>query len=865
MFKRNPQFIVYLNSDGNLPPISIHEKKFVIGRKPTHPVSIPDASISRDHLEVIVQDGQIYVMDLETSNGTRVDGILIPGNIPTPYRPGQSLYLGHSNVSITIELFEDQKGKTKSAPTTPRVAVTNTSQTFAQEKKIYSPQPAMVTHHHHEEDDQSPSVAQSSKKPDVIKQNTRGIQTVQTSQSAHRNIPHAPANEPSSAAPHHNEATSPLGAQKPSQELKSQELPPNDLEALKQSVAVLMVQIDHLKAQVIKHQTDKIATEALYKQESTRLEKIQEELRSEEHKQRTIRQDLEIKQNLLKETEEKHKMLVLSNQSLVEDTKAALEKARSREVELNVLIEQARKDHQEAIDFAKNHRADAESYSTQMRTDAERYSNQLRTEAEVYAKDTREEAEKYSKSVRDEAETYSKTTREEADEWATRLRSSTDAEVRKKIDSLQEETNKIFAEREQTYLELKARQETQLEDIKKAESTKIKNVQNLDATFKKRTEELEETYRTRKDQVERDFYEKREILERELSQRRTSMERELLERREALEKEANDRRSQIESDAQELRSIRDREYKELKTQQDAYLIDVRTREEDRLKGIVDESRKVIKEQFSIKNENINKAFNDYFEEQIKLAPTESREQLPKLQQDLQKILREALTEEFSGEDKQIKQLFEYDPKHQKKHKTFWKRFAVTAAIIVTVGGYLVNNPKQVTESAITFSETVNTIDQENKKVQAEYLNKIKEQSVYHPDQTPSFKDTYTDNVLFTSRYVEFENDEQYKSQWIVAIKEYLTQEAKIQDDKADELISKEGALINSLSGEVATIDARQADKGIARMREIEIPFIVLLTQSMNDEIRKGYQEKKQAFYERFINDPAKFRGPAQSK
>jgi hypothetical protein len=46
------------------------------------------------------------------------------------------------------------------------------------------------------------------------------------------------------------------------------------------------------------------------------------------------------------------------------------------------------------------------------------------------------------------------------------------------------------------------------------------------------------------------------------------------------------------------------------------------------------------------------------------------------------------------------------------------------------------------------------------------------------------------------------------------------------------------------------------------MRDEEEKYEVLLTKNMNDEKKLAWREKKKAFYERFINDPAISRAPA---
>jgi pSer/pThr/pTyr-binding forkhead associated (FHA) protein len=913
MFKRNPQFIVHLNSESGIPPIPIFEKRFVVGRKPTHLVAIPDNSISRDHLEVIFQDGQIFVMDLGTSNGTAVNGHKIPANIPTPYHQGQILSLGHSTISLSVELFDEDREKRKNNPSAKAIHQLNAKGQSATPHMVASVQPINLT----------PVPPAPVVQPAT--QNTNGA----TAQTASAPSPYSTpaANSPESAynsvTPQTREDANRIIAkakieaemavrdlmrnregeaqkiiqqaeQKALEKLKSadsqvqaiadqahaegqklkdvliaeaqrekdnilatvtaeKERILRDIDTFKQMIPNLTAQIDQLKLQTQKHQTERVAAESHHTQESIRLEKLLAEVRTQELTLKNIQQQLEINQIKVNDAEAKYNATVVANQTLIDETKAALEMAKARELELNDLIEKALNERESAIDFAKAHRADAESYSIVMREDAD-----------SYAKATREETDRWASTIR-----------EETDHWAATTKEATELEIRQKIELLQQESATILSERDRTYQEMKERQETILDELKNTESLKLKNLQDIDDILKRKAEDFETAFRTRREgletehqtrreQIEREFFEKRETLERELSDRRTSIERELLERRESLERESAEKKASIERDAHELRSLRDKEYKELKTQQDAYLIDVKKREEDRLKALVEESRKTIKEQFHIKNENVQKTFDEFFTDYIKLAPMSMREQLPNLHNQLTKLLKDALTNELTGEDKHLRQLLEYDPAIQKKHQRFWIVFTGVAVFVLAITSYILNNLKQLSDGAQNISTSVQELDQENKKTQAAMLEKIKQAAIYRPDQDAQFKDTYADNVLRTTRYLEFEKDDQYRSQWIVAIKEFLIQEAKLLDDKADELISKEGTLVLSLEREISSIDGRNPQNGIDRMREIENKYTLLLTAILDNEKRQTLKEKKQAFYERYINDPGKARGPAQS-
>jgi pSer/pThr/pTyr-binding forkhead associated (FHA) protein len=105
IFKKNPNYTIYLNEETGVPPIPVYDKKIIIGRGTNHILAIPDHSISRNHVEVIFREGTIFIVDLVTANGTRIDGELIPASTPIPYTEGQTLVLGQSEVLIQFQIF----------------------------------------------------------------------------------------------------------------------------------------------------------------------------------------------------------------------------------------------------------------------------------------------------------------------------------------------------------------------------------------------------------------------------------------------------------------------------------------------------------------------------------------------------------------------------------------------------------------------------------------------------------------------------------------------------------------------------------------------------------------------------------------
>jgi len=65
-------------------------------------LAFTDPTLSRRHAEIFVEQGQCYIRDLGSANGTWVDGAHL-GHDPVALRPGQQVWLGHVPLGVTWE------------------------------------------------------------------------------------------------------------------------------------------------------------------------------------------------------------------------------------------------------------------------------------------------------------------------------------------------------------------------------------------------------------------------------------------------------------------------------------------------------------------------------------------------------------------------------------------------------------------------------------------------------------------------------------------------------------------------------------------------------------------------------------------
>lgn len=100
-----------------------------VGRNPTNDVRISDPTVSSFHCELIISDGTVLVHDLNSTNGTYIDGEPVHEGV---LKPGQTLRLGQAEVRLEVQRLPQP---VVAIPAPPRPATAATAQTAASGQK----------------------------------------------------------------------------------------------------------------------------------------------------------------------------------------------------------------------------------------------------------------------------------------------------------------------------------------------------------------------------------------------------------------------------------------------------------------------------------------------------------------------------------------------------------------------------------------------------------------------------------------------------------------------------------------------------------------------------------------------------------
>lgn len=72
----------------------------VVGRQMGNDVLLNDTQVSRRHVQFELRDGQVFVIDLGSANGTTINGQKLPANEPRLVRAGDLIRLGTSSIAL---------------------------------------------------------------------------------------------------------------------------------------------------------------------------------------------------------------------------------------------------------------------------------------------------------------------------------------------------------------------------------------------------------------------------------------------------------------------------------------------------------------------------------------------------------------------------------------------------------------------------------------------------------------------------------------------------------------------------------------------------------------------------------------------
>lgn len=116
-------------SDGSRRDFPMRKDRVVIGRKDTCDLRVPLPAVSREHCEVFLEDGELQLRDLGSSNGTFRNGVRVQ---ETTLEAGDQIVVGPVTFTVVVDGKPDKiEPGTRMAPSTHAGSEQATSVTAA--------------------------------------------------------------------------------------------------------------------------------------------------------------------------------------------------------------------------------------------------------------------------------------------------------------------------------------------------------------------------------------------------------------------------------------------------------------------------------------------------------------------------------------------------------------------------------------------------------------------------------------------------------------------------------------------------------------------------------------------------------------
>ncbi len=81
--------------DGKFETFSLEDNSISVGRSSGNTIALDTDTISRYHVSITLEDQRVFITDMDSANGTYVDGLRITSNEPRELRGGEEVQIGH--------------------------------------------------------------------------------------------------------------------------------------------------------------------------------------------------------------------------------------------------------------------------------------------------------------------------------------------------------------------------------------------------------------------------------------------------------------------------------------------------------------------------------------------------------------------------------------------------------------------------------------------------------------------------------------------------------------------------------------------------------------------------------------------------
>jgi uncharacterized protein YycO len=130
----------------------------------------------------------------------------------------------------------------------------------------------------------------------------------------------------------------------------------------------------------------------------------------------------------------------------------------------------------------------------------------------------------------------------------------------------------------------------------------------------------------------------------------------------------------------------------------------------------------------------------------------------------------------------------------------------------------------------------------------------KEKYTFNPPTTVGYKDTITNNILYTTDYYKVMESEAFQNAWILAVNDFMVKELELSEDIAINYISSEGSAVKDLWAIRKDINPKFQEQSFKKMNDIETTALGWMKEKLPEpEKMQKFTEFRKKYYDDFYN------------
>ena len=863
----------------------IEENSFTIGRSKKADIVIQEDSISREHILVSKVKDNIYITDMETANGTKVEDANIPSGAPYRYLDSKKIKLGKSDTVIKISFGNQNKD-----PDEKEDHVKNSSEDETISKVISIDKSESTATGLIAISEADRKIRENKIKQLKIEQEKALLESEQMTLRARKKAKQEGLTIKKSAEKKAQEILDKANLELEQFKAKKNEQQSDlkrkleEVEAKKNQslseIKSLEEEVKEWKSKVKQEEEKLLDKQSEYKNIERNIESQKTKGHAEiEKKEAEFEVQMIKKKTTLEQTESDKVKAQRELESLLNEKKDLIQdskKAEQRKIEMESYLENNKDSYEKLKSEIKNAQLDRNKLMEEI---AQKKSSVFE-EVEEIRKKALDKAEKERDEMLKEALTKKDTTLEEIQNNEQKLQ-----DIKNEFKTLEEQSSSIVKDAREEALKIKD------EIIKKNEHL-VMSIQSEAEEKKKRV--LEEVERLRQEELNKAQKERKRIIL-QSKEKKDAISKEIQEHEklsvmakgevqslqeqaaqiienankagEEIKYAAQGQAELLVSKAKEQVMTMGKDAKDLGAKNQQKLQDIKKLEEQvKLKNqkMMEHAQKQIKDQkvfleeqkknmekdiASIRareNEEIKKKRkeeernNELKKEQHINEITQNIEAImngrikdylntktesPPLRafpKEIKKIITEAFTNKSNAASlAALQKVMPVNNKNRNKSSRFWIKMGIRGSLVTGVAVILFIFPEIITKT----KEKLSTVFTTKKSASNLYVEKMqkkrKNRPKFDPETTSEFKKSYTDNILYTTNYLKNQRDREYQKKWVLELDRFFVDELKLSENTIPKFIAVETSLINELEQLKKRINPTFVKKGIARMHQAE--------------------------------------------